>query len=266
MQAFGLDIRYGKGVAARVMLNGIVVGEKAPGDLVAQSLALQHDVVPGANRIEIVIAGAGVSPYASPRAVDADPGDFFVEAALELDSIKELADRYEITTTEIEHREWRPGGPVTLPHRIAIPFTAPLAVSRPAWLDAQAVEPEAVRAEVAALLGALRDRLAVGDYPGYQRLMRIRNADMARAYPTSGSTEQRAATDSAMLAEALGPEPELAPIDPASLRLTAEADGRLLRVERTGGHGALLALGPSRQPVELAVGLARLGGKLVAVR
>lgn len=266
MEAFGLDVRFGKGVAGRVILNGIEVGGKEPGDIVAQSLALQHDVMPGENRIEIRIAASGIPYDASPRQIEGDPEEFLVEATLERDTVRELTDRYEITTTQIEHRQWRPTPPITLPHRMEIGFTAPVTVSRPAWLDADPVEPERARGEAAGVLDQLREALVRGNYAAVEEMMRIRNADIARAYPASGNAEQRAADDAAMLARLLGPDPSVSPVDPASLQLISEAGGRLIRVQRVDGTGALLAKGTDGAPLEIEIALSKLGNRLVPVR
>ncbi|MCT2558148.1 hypothetical protein N0B51_04070 [Tsuneonella sp. YG55] len=266
MEAFGLDVRFGRAIAARVMLNGIEVGGKEPGDIVAQSLALQHDVMPGENRIEIHVATAGIPFDAGTRQIDGNPEEFFVEATLERDTIRELADRYEITTEEIEHRQWEPSSPITLPHRIEISFTAPVTVSRPAWLDADPVEPERARGEAAGVLDQLREALVGGHYAAFEEMMRIRNADFARAYPASGNADQRAADDGAMLAQLLGPDPSVAPVDPANLKLVGEAGGRLVRVHRAEGAGALLARGVDGAPVEIEIAFSKLGNRLVPVR
>lgn len=271
MKSFGLTARLGAGVAAEIYLNGALLSEKAPGQMTSQSLAMQHDVLPGVNRLLALATGAGVPPHAPARPIpDANPDDFFLELELDTESVRDLGDSYEVTTDPVDERSWRPaedGGPVALPHRISLDFHAPEGMRPPVWARASAVQPESVRGLVAAELQSLRRLVEAREFQLFQARMRIRNEDMARAYPLSGSASERAARDVAILEERIGEaRPQVPPIDHGALAIRTFADGRIIDVRASDGKPPLRVMQQGQQPVYLSVSFAMIGGELVAVR
>lgn len=271
MNAFALEARMGSVVAAEIYLNGALLSDKQPGQMASQSLAIQHEVLPGRNQILAIVTAGGIPPQAAPRlAPDVDPADCFVELYLDRETVKDLGDRYQVTNDPLDERRWRPaeeGGPLSLPHRIVLEFEAPGLFLPPVWTRATAVQPEAVRGQVAAALEDLRRLLEARDFPAFQVRMRLRNEDMARAYPLSGSAAERAVRDSSTLAEEMGaPGAKIPPVDPSGLVIRTFADGRIIDPRAGDGHPALRIVAPGADPVFLSVSFSLIEGRLSPVR
>ncbi len=270
MPSFGLDARIGAAVAAEVYLNGALVSEKAAGMMVAQSLAIQHDVVPGWNELVVIATGADVPAQAQPRAVDVDPTDYFVELELDLETVRDLGEEYRITAEPVEDRLWRPAagaGSMVLPQRIALPFLAPPGTTAPVWQRATPVLVEAVQAGIAGMLSDMRALLVDRNFEAFQALMRLRNDDMARAYPLNGTGPARAARDTAVLRSTLADEAWQFPaIDPGRLIIRRFADGRIFNVRGADGAPPLRAVAEGQKPIFLSIGFASIDGRLCAIR
>ena len=271
VKSFGLDVRMGAAIAAEVYLNGALVSDKAPGQMVSQSLAIQHEVVPGRNTLLVIATVAGVSPYSAPRPVTGlDAADCFVELDLETDTVKDIGDSYQITTEPLKDAHWRAaeaGPQIVLPQRITLTFEAEGPLAPPVWTRGRAVQAEAVKAEAGIALADLHRLLEHKDLAGFEDRMRLRNEDMARAYPLSGTAPERAKRDSTALAGELAARgATLAPIDPARLAVRTFADGRIIDVRAPDGHAPLRILVPGQDAVYLPVSFSMIEGRLAAVR
>lgn len=271
MQSFGLETRLGADVMVEIYLNGALVAEKMDHLMTTQSLAIQHEVVPGHNELVILATSGGVSPYAHPQPITpANPATVFVEADLDMDTVRDIGDSYEITSEPLHDVRWRPAegkGDMVVPHRVSVPFTAPPGQTAPVWTRATPVQADAMRELAAAALTELRDLLQQRDLAGFQARMQLRNEDMARAYPLSGNARERAAQDAESLEETLAdPDLRFPEIDPAGLILRSFADGRILDVRGPDGQPPLRAQASGKEPAFFAVTFAMIGGKLVPIR
>lgn len=271
MQSFGLETRIGADVIAEIYLNGALVSEKMDGMMTTQSLAIQHEVVPGQNELVILATSMGVSPHAPPQPIAPEnPATLFVEADLDRDTVRDMGDSYEVTSEPLNDIRWRPAegkGAMVVPQRITVAFTAPSSTSPPIWMRATPVEAESMRGFAAAALIELRHLLQGGNFPGFQAQMRLRNEDMARAYPLSGNANERAQRDTASLMDSLSnPDLRFAEIDPAALIVRTFADRRIVDVRSADGLPPLRARAPGQEPVFFSVAFAMIGGKLIPIR
>jgi hypothetical protein len=271
MKSFGADVRVGAAVAAEVYLNGALVAESAEGSMSAHSVALQHEVVPGSNELLIVATGSNVSPTAASRYVTVeDASQFYAEIDLDEDSVRDLGEEYEVTSTPLTDRKWRPAegiGEMFLPQRLSIHFMAPPDATAPVWLRATPVDAEAIRPAVAAELETLRRLLESRDLQSFQANMRLRNVDMARAYPLNGTAEDRAGRDTAILQQVLNvaglrfPAPS-----PSALAIRTFAQGRIIDVRAPDGQPPLRAIPLEGEPLFITVRFAMIDGKLSVIR
>lgn len=271
MQSFGLETRLGADIMAEIYLNGALVGEKMDRLMTTQSLAIQHEVVPGQNELVILATSGGVSPHAPPQPIAPEnPAALFVEADLDMDTVRDVGDSYEITTEPLRDIRWRPAegnGAMVVPHRISVPFSAPPGQSQPIWIRAAHVQAEGMREIAAAALTDLRGVLQQRDLAGFQARMLLRNEDMARAYPLSGNARERAARDNASLEGTLAdPALRFAEIAPAALIVRTFADGRIVDVRGPDGQPPLRAQAPGKETAFFAVTFAMIAGKLVPIR
>ncbi|MEE4208263.1 MAG: hypothetical protein V2I43_03220 [Parvularcula sp.] len=263
---FAIDARFGRAIICDVVLNGVVVTRKTSGDPESHSLPIQHEVVPGLNRLEFRITSrAALAVHPTPVQIP-QPDGFYLEVELEEEEAEDLGDRYRMTTYEIDELEWRPEGPFELPHRETLEFEAAPGTSRPAWMDAQPVDPGMIRSEVDAALRALHAALSERDFERYAQLTLVRDRDMAQAYPLMGNSAARAQKNSAILSDLLTPDAFPVPLG-EELEISTEADGRLIRVVSRMGKAPLRIITPDEpEGVELPVGFAMLGGALAVIR
>ncbi|WP_159979330.1 MULTISPECIES: hypothetical protein [unclassified Novosphingobium] len=57
----GLSVNVGAGVHSETWLNGILLARTEVGDIGAQSLAIQHDMMPGRNQAEVRVGMSGMN-------------------------------------------------------------------------------------------------------------------------------------------------------------------------------------------------------------
>jgi hypothetical protein len=266
IEIHGLNLRVGPAFSCHVILNGVTVAVAPAGTACALSVAIQHEVLPGANRLELLVGTASVAPDSSIAVeVPLDEGAY-LEAELDVEQIAEFEDRFEVTTIPMIDRSWKPEGVARLPHREEIEFDASPGVSRPAWLDAASVAEEDVSGEVYEALLQLRAALTERDFERFQALMTVRNRDMALAYPLVGDSARRAAVDTAMLQDFLGSSAAMAEIE-RDIAVTTEADGKLIIARTASGQSPLrIVRADGSADVELEVGFARIGGRIRPIR
>ena len=264
METFGIDSRFGKALLAEVTVNGMLVVSVQPGHESFQSLPIHQDVLPGANRLEVILT-VPVAPGA-PLPLG-DPMSMFVDIAVEADHVRDIGESYEVTTSLVREARWQAdeGAPLTLPHRMAIDWVVPSSITPPIWTRAQRATPEQARMVIVSELQELRRLLEARQIDAFQNRMRLRNEDMARAYPITGSANRRADLDSAMLADLLPETPRFASIDPARLQIRPFADGLVLAVQMDDGK-APLRCGSPTNPIEIATTFAMIDGRMAVVR
>lgn len=271
MSAYGLNTSIGSAISCEIYVNSARVAATQPGHVAMQSLAIQHEVVPGNNLVEVLVTGAGVPPMAPPRPVQVDNvADFFVELELDYEEVEELGDSYRITTTSLKDVSWRAadsGDQFMLPHRVQMPFESTVAMAPPIWTRGAAMEPEAVRAALVAELQGLRQLLIERDLTRFQSRMRLRNEDMARAFPYAGSAAQRAEQETGRL-EARLQDPALTflPIDGQTLVLRSFANGRIIEPIRPDGKAPILFGKAGGELVALSFAFAMIDSRLEVVR
>lgn len=269
MVSFGLDVRFGQALAAEVLLNGALLSETRPGYMTSHSLAIQHEVLPGANTLEVVVTAGRVSPNAEPQpAPDVNSDECYVEIELDREYVLDMGDIYKVTSEPVADKSWRPSTrPVFLPHQITLSFEAPLSLQPPIWTRAAPMQAGSVKAGVAAALEQLRELLERRDLEAFQSQMHLRNADMARAYPFSGSAAQRASEDVAALsAELASPGARLTPIDAQGLMIRTFAEGRIIEVRAADGEPPLRIAAPGQPPTILNMSFANIDGRLSVIR
>jgi hypothetical protein len=266
-----MDARFGPAMLCDVLLNDVVITRKLSGDPESHSLPIQHEVVPGANRLEFRITDrAGRATHQVPVQIPQGDG-FYLEVEVEEEEAEDLGDRYRMTTYAIDEIEWRPEGPFQLPHREVINFEAPLGTSRPAWMEASPVDAGAVEGAVAKALQELHTALTARDFERYGQLTLVRDRDMALAYPLLGNSAARAQKDAAILSDLLSHDAFLLPLG-GKLEITTEANGRLIRAVTPSGKSPLQIVrgdkteGGEAEAIEIEVGLAMINGALTVIR
>ena len=270
-RSFGLDIRAGAQALYEVQLNGAPVATKKPGSATALSLAIQQEVVPGPNQLLLTASVREIPLTASPRTWEGPPpAELFVEIDLESDLVRDLGDSYSIQTNGVETREWRPSEssePLNLPHVIALKFEAPGNTQPPVWLGAEAIDPASSRAMLELEIAELHRLLAERRLEAFESRMKVRNHDMARAFPFSGSAADRADQDLAELREVLLSDGfELRPLEPQSLAVRAYAGGRLVEMRRSDGSAALQGAIKGQPAIEFPMLFSLVNGSLAVVR
>lgn len=265
-----LDISGGADAAYLIRVNGVTRSLERGGHPSAQSLFIEQDVLPGANRIEAWVTARGGDPAGPALPLRTPPPD---------------ALRF---TWRVRGDEVRPGeggeGTVfmhpladgewscvaageMLPHSLELRFVAHGAFEPPVWTRADRVDAAAVRERVLAEVARLARLLDGGEIGAFTEAAIPRYTDIARALPGGPDPATMRAIDEIEL-EAVRADPAfmLASIDPAAMRVAVEASGRLITCSRGDGTAALRAR-QSRGPViDLPLAFAVIGGQLRVVR
>jgi hypothetical protein len=270
---FGLEVSAGGGAATAVYVNGVPFASKPAGDTGVQSLAIHGLVVPGRNRIDLLVGTAEVAPTSATQArVHTVPAEFFARLRLQVDSVTVEGNRIESEVRTLEQHDWEPtqipeeGLPV--PHRMTIEFDAARDQSEPVWLRAQPIRVEQVEPAVRAALSRLAAFLAQRDVERFADAMTYRYRDAARAYPLGGDERRRRASDVDELRYLLAaPDARIVPLETFELQCRVYAAGRLAECVAEDGESPLRIVTPREdKPIYLPVMFSVIGGKLAAVR
>jgi hypothetical protein len=267
----GLSVSVGAGVRSETWLNGILLARTEAGEIGAQSLAIQHDMVPGMNLAEARIGLADMNLEQPPVPIfGALPAAGTVRLRLQMDEPHGAGDGLEIVTREVDQRVWPSedeGSPVLLPHRVSLSFAPLSPVVVPPWAEATRDLPggtaEAVYARMAELARMLRD----GEVDAYENAGALRREHIARSYPLSPSAQASRAHDLQQL-RIMRAEPGFtATLLPRSeIRFRTMAGGRLMDWANAAGEGALIIGGRGIPPSPASMQFSLIGGNLVMTR
>lgn len=268
---FGLEVAIGSAAAAEVLINDVLLARKAAGDPGALSLAIQSDVMPGRNIVEVLVGTATTGPRAAAAILPARPSDLFVTLRLQLDRVSGEGPRFEIATEDLAEEDWRPaatGQPVALPHRMVLAFDAPAETPAPAWAAGEIMRQAEILNPVMAELDRLHALLDRRDVEGFTNAMLARYADVARAYPLRGTPRRLREEDAAELGQIVGsPGFAMLPIEHHDVRLRLSAGGRLATCVSRDGHPLLRArIEGLPVPIDMPVLFSLIDGRLQAVR
>lgn len=270
---FGLEVSAGGGTATAVFVNGIPVAAKPAGETGVQSLAIHDLVVPGRNRVDVLIGSAAVAPEAATQSrLRSLPAELFARVRLQADRVTVDGNRYETEVQTLDEHDWHPravpGDGLALPQRITLTFQAAADQSPPIWLRARQVTLAEVEPVAKSALERLAGWLAQGNVERFADAMTYRYREAARAYPLGGSADRRRASDIAELRSLLAqPGTAPVPLDTLGIDCRLYADDRLAECLAADGKAALRLLDPgSNKPIYLPVMFSAIDGKLVVVR
>ncbi|TVV70186.1 hypothetical protein [Sphingomonas solaris] len=267
----GLSVSVGAGLRSETWLNGILLARTEAGEIGAQSLAIQHDMLPGGNRAELRVALAGMNLEQPPAPISGSlPAAANARLLLQMDEPHRAGDTLDITTRDVDQVLWPPAdedGPVSLPHRLTLTFAPLFPVVAPPWAEATRVLPEGIAEAVYARMAELTAMLRNGDLEAYENAGAVRREHMARSYPLGPNAEAARAQDLQLL-KMMHSEPgftaTLLPSNEARYRTMA--GGRLMEWTNAAGEGALTIASRGVRPSPVNMQFSLVGGNLVMTR
>jgi hypothetical protein len=269
---YRVEVSSGFAASIQVFVNGLLVWAKRAGQSGVQSLPIQADVIPGQNKVDVLIGTADVAPAtAAAQTIAEAPGSLFAVLKLQRDHFRRHGDgQLETLVAQVSSAEWRPeeSSPVQVPHRLTLRFRAPADTPAPAWLAAKPVTPKSVREPLLARLEQLRGMLAAGQVDAFTAATIRQYADFARAYPARGSAADLRLRDSQELNEIVHSKGfAMAPIAKANAVCRVYASGRVAECVDPHGHALLRAqVANATKPIELAMKFSLVDGDLNVVR
>ena len=267
----GLSVSVGAGLRSETWLNGILLARTEAGEIGAQSLAIQHDMMPGRNQAEVRVGLAGMYlEHPSAPISGTLPATATARLVLQIDEPHRTGDTLEITTRDVDQVAWPPAdedGPVSLPHRLALTFAPLSPVVAPPWAEATRDLPkgtaEAIDTRMAELTGMLRN----GDLEAYENAGAVRREHMARSYSLGPTAEAARAQDLQQLKMILSEPGFTATLLPRNeARFRTMAGGRLMDWTNAAGEGALTIVSRGVPPSPVNMQFSLIGGKLVMTR
>jgi hypothetical protein len=269
----GLEVSVGASVRSETWLNGILLARSEVGETGVESLAIQHDMVPGENLAEVRVGLAGMDLEQPPASV---PGTPPVTAAarllLQMDEPRRVGDAVEIATRDVDQVVWDPAhedtpASVSLPHRLVLTFTPLSPIVAPPWADATRDLSEGTAEAVYARMVELATMLRDGDLDAYQNAGAVRREHMARSYPLSPDAQAARAHDLQEL-ESMRSEPgfTVTLLPRSEARFRTMAGGRLMDWTNAVGEAALIIASQGVPPSPVNMQFSLIGGKLVMTR
>lgn len=267
----GLSVSVGAGLRSETWLNGILLAQSEAGEIGAQSLAIQHDMVPGSNQLELRVGLAGMNLEQPPTVIFRTlPAAASARLLLQMEEPHRAGNTVEFTTRDVDQVVWPPAdenGPVSLPHRLTLTFAPLSPVEAPPWADATRDVPVGTAEAVYERMAELTEMLRNGDLEAYENAGAVRREHMARSYPYGPNAEAARAQDLRQL-NMMQSEPDftatLLPRDEARFRTLA--GGRLLEWTNAAGEGALTIVSRGVPPSPVNMQFSLISGKLVMTR
>ncbi len=267
----GLSVSVGAGLRSETWLNGILLARTEAGEIGAQSLAIQHDMIPGRNQAEVRIGLAGMNLEHPPAPISGKlPATATARLVLQMDEPHRTGETLEITTRDVDQIAWPPAdedGPVSFPHRLALTFAPLSPVVAPPWAEATRDLPEGTAEAVYARMAELTTMLRNGDLDAYENAGAVRREHMARSYPLGPTAEAARAQDLQQL-KMMHSEPGftamLLPRNEAQFRTMA--GGRLMDWTNAAGEGALTIVSRGVPPSPVNMQFSFIGEMLVMTR
>jgi hypothetical protein len=263
---YGLEVNTGDALRSETRINGIAVARCEVGEQGVDLLAIHHDVLPGENLAEVVLALPGMAFEARPHEIGAPPSSARCRLMLQGDVGELEGDELTITTHRFALDEWpTPAGPapLRLPHRLRIPFTPGFDVTPPPWIEGARAEADAVREAVRAETGRLAQLIATGDLDAYRDATRLRRQHHARCYPI----QPGAMSDIDQIAALRGARGFRIMVAPPHVgRLRVQADGRLFDWVGPDDEPGVMVATDLLPPSPIALQFSLLGGGLHVTR
>lgn len=269
----GLEVSVGAGVRSETWLNGILLARSEAGETGVESLAIQHDMVPGENVAEVRVGLPGMDLTQAPAPIPGTPPvTATARLLLQMDEPRRVGDAVEITTRDVDQAVWAPAhedtpAAVSLPHRLTLKFTPLSPVIAPPWAEATRDVPEGTAEAVYARMAELAKMLRDGDLDAYQNAGAVRREHMARSYPLGPDAQAARAHDLEQL-EIMRAEPGFTAtlLPRGEARFRTMADGRLMDWTNAAGEGALTISSQGVPPSPVNMQFSLIGGKLVMTR
>jgi hypothetical protein len=269
--AHGLSVTVGTGLRSETWLNGILLARTEAGEGGSQSLAIQHDMMPGSNLAEVRIGLAGMDLEKPPAPIVGTlPDAATARLQLQVDEPIRAGDTSNIATHDVNRVVWAPeggGGQISLPQILTLTFAPLTPIVAPPWAEASRTPPagaaKAVYARMAELAAMLRD----GEFDAYENAGAIRREHMACSYPL-GPTAEAARADDIQRLQIMRSEPgfTVTLLPRSEARFRTMAGGRLMDWTNAAGEGALTIGSRAVPPSPANMQFSLIGGKLVVTR
>lgn len=267
----GLSVIVGTGLRSETWLNGILLAQTEAGEGGSQSLAIQHDMMPGSNLAEVRIGLAGMDLEKPPAPIPGTlPEAATARLLLQVDKPIRAGDTFNIVTRDLDQVVWAPeggSGVISLPQSLALTFAPLTPIVAPPWAEASRIPSagaaEAVYKRMAELAAMLRN----GEFDAYENAGAVRREHMARSYPLGPNAETARADDLRQL-RIMRSEPgfTVALLPRSEARYRTMAGGRLMDWTNAAGEGALTIGSRSAPPSPANMQFSLIGGKLVMTR
>lgn len=258
-----------EGCTAELYLNGVPVSRVHPERTSFESVAAEEYLVPGRNRLEILL-----EPGSRPSVTRSEERRVDLGAARAVARLVRFADgeiaeasRGELLA-EVRYAP-EPDEPTTrvVPHAVAVEVDLGQANGRWSWQDAPPLTlDEATVAEAVAVLEAIGAAFQKGSAEALWALGEVKNREAMRAYPAADEAFVRGLLD-----ESLARYAELAdrvfPMDAAERDFRLVAGGRIIDCLDRDWYPSLRLVSPgSGNAVPFSAMLARVEGRLRLVR
>lgn len=254
---------------AELYLNGIPLVRIHPKRTAFESRAVEELIVPGKNRLELLVEPGSHPSVARTESRRLELGDAWAVARL-VSFPDGVFTEPENGTLLGEVRFDRPPGlegPRTVPQSLVAEVDLGAANGKWAWQDAPVLEPgEALTLEARAVLAELAAAYRTGSVTAIWALFEGPTKDMARAYPAFTEAMARSELET-MTAHYMRIPDRVLPLEPEQHDFRVVGGGRLLECVDLDWQGSLRLRDPddgSTMPVSQL--LARIGGRLRVVR
>jgi hypothetical protein len=258
-----------EGCTAELYVNGIPVSRIHPDRTAFESVAAEEYLIPGRNRIEILVEPGSHPSVARTEARNLDLGDATVIGRLVRFKEGEFveASRGDILAEVRFQREPDERDPRIVPRSVSTEVDLGAANGRWAFQDAPVLDlDEATIAEAIGVLDAVADAVRARSVQGVMALGELKNRDALRAYPALGEEMIRADLQESFDSYAKLSD-FVAPRRPEQHDFRLVAGGRILEtIDRDWTASLKLSSPATGEEVPFPLMLARIDGRLRIVR
>ncbi|MDA8708248.1 hypothetical protein N9M10_02640 [Hellea sp.] len=268
---YGLEISSGAGISIIVKVNDVPFKPKEAGSVGALSIPINGEVIPGENKVEVLIGTADITPEsATAMTLTELPDDPSLTVKLQEDAAFEPSPGvYETKVKDLKSSAWDAelqDGKIKFPQTLTLTFNAPDNHPAPLWLNGATRDVNSIQG---ILVQAHKDiilKLQAKDTESIGTMRTLVYQDAATAYPLGGSAEERLTRGVSQISRILSRPNMTVPDLSEPLECKAYANGRLFECVGADGMPPVRLESPGRDPIYYKFRFSILDNKLKIVR
>ena len=253
---YGLEVSISPGLSIIININDVPVrSQKANANALSTlSIPINGEIVPGENKIGVLIGTEEIKPDASKSVTLLEiPKNTSLKVHLQKDNTYERSPGvYAVKVESLQSSVWEPifkEGKLTLPQKINIEFSAPMNHPVPHWKKAKTTTVAQIQDRITKAYRDIIENLQEGNADYIGLITQLAYQDAAAAYPLGGDAESRRKSDIMEIKDIISEPKMTIPDILEPLDCKDYANGLMFECFAADGESPVRILIPNEEPI-----------------